>query len=256
MLNSLMLMTASGNSVRHEETVGEGIGRYLGENYLLIYLLCIAAFIFASICSVKVKTTFAKYDKLNSRTHLQAWQVARQILDNNGLYDVTVVHISGHLTDNYNPRDKVLSLSDSVYSGSSLAAIGVAAHECGHAIQHSQDYVPIKIRSLLVPVANLGSRLYFYVFIIGIIFTLDFLVDAGIILFAFVVLFQLVTLPVEFNASRRAMKTLQSELILERDELPGARKTLTAAAMTYVASLTVSFTQLLRLIALANRNRD
>ncbi len=171
----------------------------------------------------------------------------------NGLYDVSVVHISGHLTDNYNPKTKVLSLSDSVYASSSLAAIGVAAHECGHAIQHAQEYTPIKIRSLLVPVANLGSTIYIYVFIAGLIFSLDFLVNAGIILFAFVVLFQLVTLPVEFNASNRAMKTLKNELILEQGELPYARKTLNAAAMTYVASLAVSVTQLLRLIASANR---
>lgn len=255
MFNTLMLVASANRVGVQRETVGEGIGRFLGENYMLTYCLCIAAFVFALICSARVKTTFAKYSKLNSKTHLQAWQVARQILDNNGLYDVAVVHISGHLTDHYNPKDKVLSLSDSVYSDSSLAAIGVAAHECGHAIQHAQGYVPIQIRSWLVPVANLGSRLYFYIFLAGLIFTLDFLVNAGIILFAFVVLFQLVTLPVEFNASSRAMKTLQSELILERDELPYARKTLNAAAMTYVASLTVSFTQLLRLIALANRRR-
>ena len=255
MLNTLMLISAANRGNMRGETVGEGIGRFLGENYMLTYILCIAAFIFASICSARVNSTFKKYSSQNSRTHLQAWQVARQILDNNGLYDVSVVHISGHLTDQYNPKDKVLSLSDSVYSSSSLAAIGVAAHECGHAIQHAQDYVPIQIRSWLVPVANLGSRLYFYIFLAGLIFTLDFLVNAGIILFAFVVLFQLVTLPVEFNASNRAMKTLQSELILERDELPAARKTLNAAAMTYVASLTVSFTQLLRLIAMANRRK-
>lgn len=255
MLDMLMMISSSGGFRQQHETVGEGIGRFLGENYMLTYILCIAAFIFASICSVRVKSTYAKYSKLNSKTHLQAWQVARQILDNNGLYDVTVVHISGHLTDNYNPKTKVLSLSDSVYGSSSLAAIGVAAHECGHAIQHAQDYMPIKIRSWLVPVANLGSSLYFYIFIAGLIFTLDFLVNAGIILFAFVVLFQLVTLPVEFNASNRAMRTLQNELILERDELPPARKTLNAAAMTYVASLTVSFTQLLRLIAVANRRK-
>lgn len=253
MLSTLMTIAAGNRINQRDETVGEGIGRFLGENYTLIYILCIAAFVFALICSARVKSTYAKYSKIASNTHLQAWQVARQILDNNGLYDVSVVHISGHLTDNYNPKTKVLSLSDSVYASSSLAAIGVAAHECGHAIQHAQDYTPIKIRSLLVPVANLGSTIYIYVFIAGLIFSLDFLVNAGIILFAFVVLFQLVTLPVEFNASNRAMKTLKNELILEQGELPYARKTLNAAAMTYVASLAVSVTQLLRLIASANR---
>jgi len=251
----LMLISHASHGGRNDETVAEGIGRFLGENYMLTYFLCIAAFIFAAICSAKVNTTFSKYSKLNSGTHLQAWQVARQILDNNGLYDVSVVHISGHLTDKYDPTNKVLSLSDSVYDSSSLAAIGVAAHECGHAIQHARGYMPIKIRTAIVPLANIGSRAYFYIFLIGIVFTLDFLVNAGIILFAFVVLFQLVTLPVEFNASSRAMKTLESELILQREELPAARKTLNAAAMTYVASLTVSFTQLLRLIALANRRK-
>ena len=250
-----MLISHAYHGGRNDETVAEGIGRFLGENYMLTYFLCIAAFIFAAICSAKVKTTFSKYSKLNSGTHLQAWQVARQILDNNGLYDVSVVHISGHLTDKYDPTNKVLSLSDSVYDSSSLAAIGVAAHECGHAIQHARGYMPIKIRTAIVPLANIGSRAYFYIFLIGLVFTLDFLVNAGIILFAFVVLFQLVTLPVEFNASSRAMKTLEGELILQRDELPAARKTLNAAAMTYVASLTVSFTQLLRLIALANRRK-
>ncbi len=255
MLNTLMLISHAYHGGRNDETVAEGIGRFLGENYMLTYFLCIAAFIFAAICSAKVKTTFSKYSELNSGTHLQVWQVARQILDNNGLYDVSVVHISGHLTDKYDPTNKVLSLSDSVYGSSSLAAIGVAAHECGHAIQHARGYMPIKIRTAIVPLANIGSRAYFYIFLIGLVFTLDFLVNAGIILFAFVVLFQLVTLPVEFNASSRAMKTLESELILQRDELPAARKTLNAAAMTYVASLTVSFTQLLRLIALANRRK-
>lgn len=255
MFNTLLMISVAKRGYTPDETLGEGIGRFLGENYMLTYYLCIAAFVFASICSVRVKSTYAKYSKLNSRTHMQAWQVARQILDNNGLYDVSVVHISGHLTDNYNPKTKVLSLSDSVYSSDSLAAIGVAAHECGHAIQHAQSYLPIQIRSWIVPIANIGSNIYFYVFLAGIIFTLDFLVNAGIILFAFVVIFQLVTLPVEFNASNRAMKTLQGELILERDELPAARKTLNAAAMTYVASLTVSFTQLLRLIAMANRRK-
>lgn len=255
MLNTLITISAAHRGNVRGETVGEGIGRFLGANYMLVYLLCIAAFIFAAVCSMRVKTTFAKYSRINSRGYLQAWQVARQILDNNGLYDVSVVHISGNLTDNYNPRTKVLSLSDSVYSSSSLAAIGVAAHECGHAIQHAQGYVPIKLRTAIFPVVNIGSSVYFYVFILGLIFSLDFLVNAGIILFALVVLFQLVTLPVEFNASSRAMKTLSSELILERDELPYARKTLNAAAMTYVASLTVSFTQLLRLISIANRNK-
>lgn len=232
-----------------------GQGRFLTLNYTTAYLLCIAAVIFAVICSARVKSTFAKYDNIKSRTSMQGWQAARQILDNNGLYDVSIVHISGHLTDNYNPRTKILSLSDSVYGSSSLAAIGVAAHECGHAIQHKKGYFPIMVRSAIVPIANIGSRAYIFVFILGLIFNNDLLVNIGIALFAFVVLFQLVTLPVEFNASRRAMDTMRSELILSEDELPAARKTLTAAALTYVASFAVSLTTLLRLLARSNRRR-
>lgn len=249
----LFLCAVSGNDgFRHSM---RSTSRFLGNEYLITYVLCIAAFIFALICSARVKSTYAKYSRINSRRHLAAWQVARQILDNNGLYDVTIVHISGHLTDNFNPKTKVVSLSDSVYDSTSLAAIGVAAHECGHAIQHEKGYVPIKVRSAFVPLAQLGSSAYFFVFFIGLIMNNDLLVNIGIILFAFVVLFQLVTLPVEFNASSRAMKTLERELILERDELSPARKTLNAAAMTYVASLVVSITQLLRLLARARSRR-
>ncbi len=232
-----------------------GQERFLTLNYTTAYLLCIAAVIFAVICSFKVRSTFAKYDKIKCRTSMQGWQAARQILDNNGLYDVSIVHISGHLTDNYNPRTRVLSLSDSVYGSSSLAAIGVAAHECGHAIQHKNGYFPIRVRSAIVPIANIGSFAYIYVFILGLIFNNDLLVNVGIALFAFVVLFQLVTLPVEFNASRRAMDTMRSELILSEDELPAARKTLTAAALTYVASFAVSLTTLLRLMSRSGRRR-
>lgn len=222
-------------------------------NYVTAYFLCIAAFIFALICSAMVKTTFNKYNKIRSRRGVTAAEAARRILDNNGLQEVQVVRIAGSLTDNYNPRTNTVSLSDSVYYSTSLAAIGVAAHECGHAVQHSHGYVPIKLRSAVFPLARLGSSLYFIVFILGIIFSFEPLVDAGIIMFAFVVVFQLVTLPVEFNASRRAMQTIESQGILDREELYGARRTLTAAAMTYVASLLVSFTQLLRLLSMRNR---
>lgn len=222
-------------------------------SYQTAYFLCIAAFVFALICSFNVKFTFKKYSKISSKRSLAAYQVARQILDNNGLYDISVVHVGGNLTDHFDPKTRVVALSDSVYSSTSLAAIGVAAHECGHAIQHSVNYVPIKIRSAVFPLANLGSTLYIWVFMLGIFFDNDLLAGIGIALFAFVVLFQIVTLPVEFNASSRAMQTLKSELILENNELFGARKTLNAAAMTYVAGLAVSLTQLLRLILRSNR---
>lgn len=228
---------------------------FLSVGYTTAYFLCILAFIFALICSLTVKTTFNKYNRIGSRRGITAAEVARMILDRSGLYNVQVERISGNLTDNYNPRTNIVSLSDSVYNSTSLAAIGVAAHECGHAVQHAQDYVPIKIRTAVFPLAQLGSSMYFIVFIVGLIFSFEPLVDAGIILFLFVVLFQLVTLPVEFNASRRALSTIRSEGILEQDEMYGARRTLTAAAMTYVASLAVSFTQLLRLLAIRNNRR-
>lgn len=226
---------------------------YLSVGYTTAYFLCIAALIFALICSANVNSTFNKYNRVSSRRGITAADVARRILDRNGLYYVQVQRISGNLTDNYNPRTNIVSLSDSVYDSTSLAAIGVAAHECGHAVQHAQGYIPIKIRTAIFPLAQLGSSAYFIVFILGLIFSFDPLVNAGIMLFMFVVLFQLVTLPVEFNASRRAMQTISSEGILEQDELYGARRTLTAAAMTYVASLLVSFTQLLRLLSYRNR---
>ncbi len=168
---------------------------------------------------------------------------------------MAVTQISGNLTDNYNPKTNVVSLSETVYGSSSLAAIGVAAHECGHAVQHARGYFPIQVRTAIVPLVNLGSRAYLLVFMLGMIMGLGFLVDIGIWLFALVVLFQLVTLPVEFNASSRALRTLREENILDEDELAPARKTLSAAAMTYVASLLVSITQLLRLISQSKRRR-
>lgn len=242
-----MVQTLISTAARHTN--------FLSVGYTTAYFLCILAFVFALICSLTVKTTFNKYSRIGSRRGITAAEVARRILDRNGLYNVQVERISGNLTDNYNPRTNIVSLSDNVYNSTSLAAIGVAAHECGHAVQHAQDYVPIKIRTAVFPLAQLGSSMYFIVFIVGLIFSFEPLVDAGIILFLFVVLFQLVTLPVEFNASRRAMSTIRSEGILEQDEMYGARRTLTAAAMTYVASLAVSFTQLLRLLAIRNNRR-
>lgn len=232
---------------------GRAAVRYTSGSYLVTYLLCIAAFIFAMVCSARVNSTFSRYSSVRSRSGITAEQAARQILDDNGLYNVQIVRIGGNLTDNYNPSTNTVSLSDKVYGSSSLAAIGVAAHECGHAVQHAQGYLPIKIRTAVVPLAQIGSFAYFYVFLLGLIFNLDFLVNAGILLFFFVVAFQLVTLPVEFNASYRALTTLGSKGILTGDEIPMARKTLSAAAMTYVASLLVSLTQLLRLIARAKR---
>lgn len=251
MLNGLMMISQAAEYNNAVASVNRLM--FFEGSYLTVSVLCIAAMIFALVCSARVKSTFRKYSTVNSRKHIQAWQVARQILDNNGLYDVSVVRISGDLTDNFNPRTRVVSLSDSVYNSSSLAAIGVAAHECGHAIQHSKGYVPIKIRSAFVPIVQIGSRIYIWVFLLGLLLNNYLLANIGIILFAFIVIFQLVTIPVEFNASSRAMKTLSSELILDSDELAPARKTLNAAAMTYVASLLVSITQLLRLLVRSRR---
>ena len=184
-------------------------------------------------------------------------QAAERILHSAGIYDVSVQHVSGNLTDHYNPSNKTLNLSDSVYGSTSVAAVGVAAHECGHAIQHAIGYAPLEFRSAIVPVANFGSTLSWPLFLIGLFSGIRPLVTAGIVLFSLAVLFQLVTLPVEINASSRALKMLQSTGILGTDETRGARKVLTAAAMTYVAALAASILQLLRLLILAGgRRRD
>ena len=180
-------------------------------------------------------------------------QAAERILNSAGIYDVSIQHISGNLTDHYDPRNKVLSLSDSTYGSASVAAVGVAAHECGHAIQHQTSYAPLNIRSAIVPVANFGSTIAWPLILIGLFFnssTGTFLIDLGIICFSLAVLFQLVTLPVEFNASSRAVKILESTGILGQEELQGTRKVLGAAALTYVAGAASAILQLLRLVIL------
>ena len=184
---------------------------------------------------------------------MAAQDVAAQILQRSGIYDVRIERVRGNLTDHYSPHEKVLRLSDSVYGSTSVAAIGVAAHECGHAIQHHVGYAPLKLRSASVPIANFGSKLYWPIILIGLLMGYMQLAQIGILLFAFVVFFQLVTLPVEFNASRRALAILSGNNILWEEEMRGARKVLTAAAMTYVASLFSSILQMLRLIILTGR---
>lgn len=219
----------------------------------------IPALIFALWAQMRVKSTFDRYQKVPNARGYTAAEVARRILDDNGLYNVAVEHVKGHLSDHFDPRTNVVRLSDSVYSGKSVASIGVAAHEVGHAIQHATGYKPIKIRSALVPVTNIGSTLGIWLVVIGMFFSTE-LAIVGVILFASVTLFQLVTLPVEFNASSRALKTLEADSILYDDELVGARKVLRAAAMTYVAALVSSLITLLRLILQIvianNRRRD
>ena len=222
-------------------------------NYYVIYILLIAAFIFSIFASVNVKSTFRKYNRMPSSMGKTAAQVAREILDSNGLYNVQVGVIHGELTDNYNPKTNTISLSSSVYNSTSVGAIGVAAHEVGHAIQYAQDYFPIKIRMAILPFAQFGSSAWMLFFILGLVFDNHILRGIGIILFAAIVLFQLITLPVEFNASRRALSTIKQQGFLYGAEYTGAKKTLTAAAMTYVASLAVAILQLLRLIANSRR---
>ena len=210
--------------------------------------------------SAKVKSTYARFSRVRSMTGMTGAEAARQLLNSQGIYDVQIRQVAGSLTDHYDPRTKTVNLSESVYGSTSVAAIGVAAHECGHAIQHQQGYVPLTLRSAIVPVANLGSTLAWPLILIGLFFTSNtgtFLIDLGILCFSFAVLFQLVTLPVEFNASHRALRILGEQGILSDSELPYTRKVLKAAALTYVASAAASILQLLRLVLLfGGRRRD
>jgi Zn-dependent membrane protease YugP len=221
------------------------------------YFLLIIGMILSMAASARVKSTFSIYSRVRSASGLTGAEAARRILHMAGITDVTVVPISGSLTDHYDPRNKQLALSQDVYDRTSVAAIGVAAHECGHAIQDAQNYVPLNLRSAIVPVANIGSTLSWPLFLAGLILSIRPLLTLGILLFSFAVLFQLVTLPVEFNASARALKMLGSSGMLGTDEVKSAKKVLTAAALTYVAALASSILQLLRLIILAGgRDRD
>lgn len=218
---------------------------------MLLWLLIL---IIPLIASANVKGTYNKYSKVRNARGWTAEQVARKILDSNGLSYVQIEHISGNLTDHYDPTANVVRLSDSVYGKTSVAAIGVAAHECGHAVQHAEEYTPIVIRSRLVPITNFCSKASYIIILLGIVFSFNtLLMNIGIFLFLGVVAFQLVTLPVEFNASDRALKTLEGEAILEGDENSKAKKVLTAAALTYVASLITTVIQLLRLIMMSRR---
>ena len=224
------------------------------------YFLVIIGALICMIASARVKTTFNKYSRYRSRTNMTGKEAAQRVLRSAGIMDVTVRHVSGSLTDHYDPRKKTLNLSDSVYDSTSVAAIGVAAHQCGQAIQHQKDYAPLSIRSAIVPVANIGSTLAWPLIIIGLLFssaTGSFLIKLGIICFSLAVLFQLVTLPVEFDASRRAVNILGSTGILSEEELPMTKKVLGAAALTYVAGAAAAILQLLRLILLfGGRNDD
>lgn len=222
------------------------------------YGLVILGMIISLWASWNVNATFKRYESDYNSRRLTAAQVARQILDDHGLYQISVERVSGKLTDHYDPRANVIRLSDSVHDSTSVAAIGVAAHECGHAVQHEVGYFPMKIRSAVIPVTQIGSRLWYLVFVLGLILGGSYMGETlqlvGILLFTAIVFFQLITLPVEFNASSRAMRTLESRYILTGDELKKSRKVLTAAALTYVAALLNGILQLLRLISIAKRN--
>ncbi len=224
--------------------------------YLGYYAFMLPGIIVAIIASIRVKTTFSKYSKVNGFRGLTGAAAAERVLDMNGVSGVRIERVSGNLTDHYDPRTNVIRLSDSVYDSTSVAAVGVAAHEAGHAVQYSTSYGPIKLRAAIIPICNIGSQLSLPLIILGSIMLIDALVFVGIALFSLSVLFQLITLPVEFNASRRAIAAIRATAILNPDELAGARRVLSAAAMTYVASLLQSLLILLYYISrYGNRRR-
>ncbi|MBR0120529.1 MAG: zinc metallopeptidase [Clostridia bacterium] len=225
--------------------------------YMDIYylILVIPAMLLAMIAQIKVKSTYSKFSQVRNVRGITGAQAAQQVLAYYGINDVTIRPIAGKLTDNYNPKTKVLSLSQSNFSGTSIAAVGVACHEVGHAIQHATDYYPIKVRSALVPVANIGSWVGIPLALAGYVMGLHPLVSIGLMLYSLIAIFQFVTLPVEFNASSRAIKAIEEQGLLYEDETQSAKKVLSAAAMTYVASLVVSLANLLRLFLRFNNRR-
>lgn len=222
------------------------------------YILVLIGALISMVASINVNSTYRRFSTVMSMRGVRAEEAAQRILHDAGIYDVRIERIRGELTDHYSPSEKVLRLSDAVYGSTSVAAIGVAAHECGHAIQHKVGYVPLSLRALSVPVANIGSKLSWPLILIGFLIGYTPLAQIGVILFLAVVLFQLITLPVEFNASHRALQVLKQDSMLSMDELSGARKVLTAAALTYVAALFSTILQLLRLVMIVNggRRRD
>jgi len=218
-------------------------GFYIESSY---FLLVLPAVVLALIAQVKVKSTYKKYSGVPNTRGLTGAQAAQAVLSYYGINDVMIQPITGSLTDNFNPKNKVISLSEGVYNSTSVAAVGIACHEAGHAAQHAENYAPIKIRNSIVPVCNIGSMLGIPLAIIGLMLSFEPLIYIGLILYSAVLVFHLVTLPVEFNASRRALKVIDENSMLYGDEYSGARKVLSAAAMTYVASMLVTLANLLR----------
>ena len=225
--------------------------------YIDIYyiVLVVPALILSIYAQMKVSSAFSKYSRLGSMRGFTGAEVARKLLDLNGLTNVTIERVNGSLTDHYDPSKRVVRLSEAVYSSTSVAAVSVAAHETGHAVQHGTNYAPLKIRSAVFPVVSFSSKIAIPLAVIGFIFSLQSLVNLGIILFSAVVFFQVITLPVEFNASARALKMLDNTGILSPDEIKASRKVLTAAALTYLAAALTAAANLLRLILLNNRRR-
>ena len=221
------------------------------------WMILVPAMLIALLAQINVSSTFNRYARVASRRGLTGAQAAESVLRAHGVYDVRIERVSGRLSDHYDPRSNVIRLSDAVYGSTSVASLGVAAHEAGHAVQYAQGYGPIKLRTAIIPVCNLGSQLSIILIVLGLALYVPALFGVGVILFAVAVVGQIVTLPVEFNASSRAMASLRDTGLLDEQELRGARKVLTAAAMTYVAALLVSIAQLLRfLLAFAGRRRD
>ena len=228
---------------------------YYGYGYDWTIILVLIGAAISGLASLNVRSTYAKYSKLRNYRGITSNQVAEHILHAAGIYDVRIERIRGNLTDHYSPNENVLRLSDAVYGQTSVAALGVAAHECGHAIQHQEGYAPLKLRSASVPLANIGSWVSWPVILIGLLVGFTPLAQLGIFLFTFVVAFQLITLPVEFDASARALRILEQDHILEGEEHAGATKVLKAAALTYVAALFATILQLLRLVYIVNGRR-
>lgn len=227
---------------------------YYGIDYTYIVLV-LPALLISLYAQFKVSSSFSRYSNMQNSRRITGAEVARRILDSHNLRNVAIEHVRGNLTDHYDPKSRVLRLSDSVYSSTSVAALGVAAHECGHALQHAYGYVPLKLRHAVYPVVRFSSMAAMPLFLIGLMVNTPQLLTFGIVLFAAVVFFQLVTLPVEFNASRRALRILSDSFFLDDSETKAAKKVLFAAALTYVASALTSIMQLLRLVIISNNRR-
>ncbi len=228
-----------------------GMGYGIDPMYILVLLMAVLCM----VASARVSSVYKKYARVRSMSGLTGAQAAMEILRRNGISDVAVQHVPGNLTDHYDPRTKTVNLSDATYGSNSVAAVSVAAHECGHVLQHHTSYLPLKIRTAIVPAANIGSKAGIPILILGMFLSLRPLITLGILVFSLAVLFQVVTLPVEFNASNRAMVMLEEYGILGHEEVADSRKVLSAAAMTYVASAASAVVQLLRLVMINNRRR-